>query len=71
MHLQDENDGTKVLLRMVGPLLAVVWGGDKHFLYSFFGKCVSIRFGVLPYHNSSLKFEIKAKQFYAASQRVL
>ena len=23
------------------------------------------------YHNSSLKFEIKAKQFYAASQRVL
>ena len=22
-------------------------------------------------HNSSLKFEIKAKQFYAASQRVL
>ena len=23
------------------------------------------------YNNSSLKFEIKAKQFYAASQRVL
>lgn len=52
MHLQDENDGTKVLLRMVGPLLAVVWGGDKHFLYSFFGKCVSIRFGVLPYQKA-------------------
>lgn len=52
MHLQDENDGTKVLLRMVGPLLAVVWGGNKHFLYSFFGKCVSIRFGVLPYQKA-------------------
>ena len=25
----------------------------------------------MPYINSSLKFEIKAKQFYAASQRVL
>lgn len=52
MHLQDENDGTKVLLRMVGPLLAVVWGGDKHFHYSFFGKRVSIRFGVLPYQKA-------------------
>ena len=26
---------------------------------------------VIIYNNSSLKFEIKAKQFYAASQRVL
>ena len=26
---------------------------------------------VIPKTNSSLKFEIKAKQFYAASQRVL
>ena len=31
--------------------------GDKYFL--------------VPKDNSSLKFEIKAKQFYAASQRVL
>lgn len=52
MHLQDENDGNKVLLRMVGPLLAVVWGGDKHFHYSFFGKRVSIRFGAGPYQKA-------------------
>lgn len=42
----------KVLFRMVGPLLAVVWGGDKHFHYSFFGKRVSIRFGVRPYQKA-------------------
>lgn len=32
---------------------------------------VTEKLSSLPYINSSLKFEIKAKQFYAASQRVL
>lgn len=33
--------------------------------------CLLRRYSFLFYSNSSLKFEIKAKQFYAASQRVL
>ena len=37
-----------------------------------FGKILCLAaISLLPFSNSSLKFEIKAKQFYAASQRVL
>ena len=45
---------------MVGQFKKKYGEPTEHF--EFFSK---------PYYNSSLKFEIKAKQFYAASQRVL
>ena len=50
-----------VILFIIMPILGWV---DKHFH-------TLLIFIVLIILNSSLKFEIKAKQFYAASQRVL